>query len=142
MLCSTGKTLTVIGLVLHTMYSADDSMDDEGAGNGKDAGSDEESDDEDDDVERGYKKSYKFEGGTLIVCPASLINQWEHEIKNHVKRRSLTVLMHHGNKRSESGHVLCKPDVVITTYGVITSEHKCKVSSRKWWKLWCRLCGT
>lgn len=118
--------MTVIGLVLHTRYSqaveGDEHENDQGSRS-------EEESDGDDDVKRGYKKSYKFQGGTLIVCPASLINQWEHEIKNHVKRRKLTVLMHHG-KRTESAHALCKADVVITTYGIISSDHKSQVSKR------------
>lgn len=117
--------MTVIGLVLHTLYGDDGDEEEAAAANGSDT---EDDDDEDDDVQRGHKKSYKHEGGTLIVCPASLINQWEHEIKNHVKRRKLTVIMHHGNKRTESAHSLCKGDLVITTYGIINSEHKNMVS--------------
>lgn len=58
------------------------------------------------------------------MCPASLINQWEGEIENRVRRRKLTVLMHHGSKREERVHSICKYDVVITTYGVISSDHK------------------
>lgn len=57
-----------------------------------------------------------------------MINQWEHEIENRVKRRKLTVLMHHGNKRKESFRMIGKYDLVITTYGIVSSEHKTTVS--------------
>lgn len=118
--------MTVIGLVLHTLYGESETDGDEDQASRSEGESD-----GDDDVNRGYKTSYKYQGGTLIVCPASLINQWEHEIKNHVKRRKLTVLMHHGSKRNESAHSLCKADVVITTYGIISSDHKSSVSRLK-----------
>lgn len=62
------------------------------------------------------------------MCPASLINQWESEIENRVKRRKLSILMHHGNKRVDSIHSICKYDLVITTYGVVSSDHKNNVS--------------
>lgn len=72
-------------------------------------------------------------GNTLIICPASLINQWEKEVENRVKRRKLTILLHHGTKRKESAHSICKYDLVISTYGVISSEHKNNVSTNKDW---------
>lgn len=119
-----GKTLTVIGLVLDAKYGKNESMLEE------DANSTDSDDDSDDDVARGYKKSYKNQGGTLIVCPASLINQWEHEVSNHVKRRILSILTLHGTKRNETAHSLCKYNVVITTYGIISSDHKNNVSAK------------
>lgn len=74
-----------------------------------------------------FPRAY-ISGGTLIICPASLINQWESEVNNRVRRRKLSVLLVHGNKRNESVHSMCKYDLVITTYGIISSDHKNNVS--------------
>lgn len=41
----------------------------------------------------------KYRGGTLVVCPASLINQWSGEVQKRVKRGYLEVEVHHGTKR-------------------------------------------
>lgn len=68
-------------------------------------------------------------GGTLIICPASLINQWEKEVENRVKRQYCSVRMHHGNNRETNARQLSKHTMVITTYGVINSEQKNRVSS-------------
>lgn len=50
-------------------------------------------DEEDDDCEQ------KYRGGTLVICPASLIDQWSGEVKRRVKRGYLDVEVHHGPKR-------------------------------------------
>lgn len=44
---------------------------------------------EDQWISRGHKSLR--DGGTLVICPASLINQWEHEIRNKLKRNALNV---------------------------------------------------
>ena len=38
-------------------------------------------------------------GKTLIVCPLSLINQWENEIETHLRDNSLKTLVFYGNDR-------------------------------------------
>ncbi|XP_037031169.1 transcription termination factor 2-like isoform X1 [Bradysia coprophila] len=60
-------------------------------------------------------------GGTLVVCPASVIRQWEDEI-NKFTNFSLSVCVHHGDKRSDNVNDLCSHDVVITTYGIVRTE--------------------
>jgi len=77
---------------------------------------------EDQWIARGHKSLR--DGGTLVVCPASLINQWEHEIKNKVKRNALKVNVFHGAKRETRAKLLASNDVVITTYQIILSESK------------------
>ena len=39
---------------------------------------------------------------TLVICPASLIGQWEGEIKKRLKSDALRVLVYHGNARGRS----------------------------------------
>lgn len=63
-------------------------------------------------------------GGTLVVCPASLINQWQGEIESRLRRNLLNVVVHHGNKRDVRAKYLARNDVVITTYAIVAREHK------------------
>lgn len=63
-----------------------------------------------------------YYGGTLVVCPASLIKQWEAEVKNRCKRGLLSVLVFHGNNRSMEDRKLSKYNIVVTTYQIIVRE--------------------
>lgn len=123
-----GKTLTVIALVLDAIYGEDDDEDDKENEYNSEQTDSNSDDDFDDDVNRVHKKKSQKNGGTLIVCPASLVNQWNHEIQTRVKRNKLNILMHHGNNRKTNLNLICKYDVVMTTYGVISSEYKNNVS--------------
>lgn len=71
-----------------------------------------------------------YYGGTLIICPASLINQWECEVETRVNRKMLNVKMHHGTSRESSARKLSTNHIVITTYGVVVSEQKSSVSKK------------
>uniref|UniRef100_A0AC35FKG8 Transcription termination factor 2 n=1 Tax=Panagrolaimus sp. PS1159 TaxID=55785 RepID=A0AC35FKG8_9BILA len=59
---------------------------------------------------------------TLVVAPASVIYQWEKEIKDRVKSGKLKVYVFHGPRRERDPQVLARNDVVITTYNTISSE--------------------
>ncbi|KAI5840077.1 putative SNF2 family helicase [Morchella snyderi] len=62
-----------------------------------------------------------FTGGTLIVAPLSVMSNWANQITQHVSKRSpLKVYVYHGQGRSRPS--LKDYDVVITSYGTITSE--------------------
>lgn len=65
-------------------------------------------------------------GRTLVVCPASLIKQWEDEIEKFVSF-PISVMLHHGDKRSTSAREIASYEIVITTYGIVKSEFE-KVS--------------
>ncbi|KAL9587787.1 MAG: hypothetical protein Q9203_003396 [Teloschistes exilis] len=64
---------------------------------------------------------------TLIVCPASLVAQWEQEIQTHVQREYLqrTVRHHAGSRVKGPGalHLLQDADVVITTYDEVRKSY-------------------
>uniref|UniRef100_A0A914YX81 Helicase ATP-binding domain-containing protein n=1 Tax=Panagrolaimus superbus TaxID=310955 RepID=A0A914YX81_9BILA len=59
---------------------------------------------------------------TLVVAPASVIYQWEKEIKDRVKFGKLKVYIFHGPKREKNPNLLARNDIVITTYNTISSE--------------------
>ncbi|KAJ5759480.1 hypothetical protein N7520_006636 [Penicillium odoratum] len=60
---------------------------------------------------------------TLVVAPLALIKQWEGEIADKIERsHKLRVCLYHGTNRAKTAKSLDDYDVVITTYGTLTSE--------------------
>ncbi|XP_034231756.1 transcription termination factor 2-like [Thrips palmi] len=105
-----GKTASMIALIMKSKEKtfAPAAMSTDGSGS---------SDDEDEERSGGKPK-----GGTLIICPLTLIDHWEHEVMTHVKK-GLSVARHHGPTRRTDPEKLAKlNDVVITTYGVVRQE--------------------
>ncbi|XP_055855562.1 transcription termination factor 2 [Episyrphus balteatus] len=109
-----GKTLSMISLVLDVKNREEDN---------------EESDDDSEEEHNGWstknRKDY-HNGGTLIVCPASLLRQWESEVNNRVHRHKLSVSVHHGQSRDTKPRHLATYDIVVTTYQIVTRESKNK----------------
>ena len=68
------------------------------------------------------------EGGlkALVVCPTTLIYNWENEIKKFTP--SLTYKIHHGGARTRVREELLDHDVTITTYGTLRSDIKLLMS--------------
>jgi SNF2 family DNA or RNA helicase len=58
----------------------------------------------------------------LVVCPTTLIYNWENEIKKFTP--SLEYYIHHGSLRSRQLEELLKHHVIITTYGTLRSDIK------------------
>ncbi|KAH3949242.1 hypothetical protein HBH98_218660 [Parastagonospora nodorum] len=69
---------------------------------------------------------------TLIIAPVALMRQWAKEIAYHVKgRHKLRVYLYHGNGKKADFNLLRQYDVVLTTFGTLTSEFKQKDSRRE-----------
>lgn len=96
-----GKTLTMISLTLKQK---------------------EEDESDDEENETPEERSGKYKGGTLVVCPASLLNQWEGEIRSKTRRGLLDVELYHGAKREKKAKKLAAHDMVITTYSIVQNE--------------------
>jgi non-specific serine/threonine protein kinase len=58
----------------------------------------------------------------LVVCPTTLIYNWENEIKKFTPR--LTYRIHHGATRTRTIEEILDHDVTITTYGTLRSDIK------------------
>jgi superfamily II DNA or RNA helicase len=58
----------------------------------------------------------------LVVCPTTLIYNWEHEIRKFTP--TLSHIIHHGSKRIVSKSLFDQFDIVITTYGTMRSDIK------------------
>lgn len=68
---------------------------------------------------------------TLVIAPLALIKQWEAEIKDKVEpSHKLRVCIYHGTTRAKTSTTLDKYDVVITTYGTLTSEFNSSASDK------------
>ncbi|XP_061722002.1 transcription termination factor 2 [Cydia pomonella] len=98
-----GKTITMISLIAGDREIADDG---------------EESDDDDDERSRGRLTK----GGTLVVCPASLMTQWEGEVKKHCLPHRVTTVLHHGASRATQPQRLAHTDIVMTTYNILQRD--------------------
>jgi SNF2 family DNA or RNA helicase len=66
---------------------------------------------------------------TLIIAPVALMRQWANEIERHVlPRHKLRVYTYHNDKKNVDFSELRTYDVVLTTFGAVTSEFKKKNS--------------
>mmetsp|Transcript_6298 Transcript_6298/g.9662 ORF Transcript_6298/g.9662 Transcript_6298/m.9662 type:complete len:1065 (-) Transcript_6298:90-3284(-) len=75
------------------------------------------------DVTKGIK--HKGPGSTLIVCPLSVITNWEMQCKRHIRKDApLKVHTYHGPNRIRDRRELKKYDVIITTYSIVSQEYR------------------
>ena len=58
----------------------------------------------------------------MVVCPTTLIYNWENEIKKFTPK--LSYYIHHGATRSRDKEKFANRDVIITTYGTLRSDIK------------------
>jgi superfamily II DNA or RNA helicase len=69
-----------------------------------------------------YYELYDGDLRALVVCPTTLIYNWENEIKKFTP--SLEYYIHHGSVRIRNVEELKKHHVIITTYGTLRSDIK------------------
>lgn len=67
----------------------------------------------------GMARKKKSKAGTLVIVPLTLLSQWEEEIQTHSRPKTLTHCLYYADNRPIN---LGDYDVVVTTYGVVSSE--------------------
>ncbi|KAL8228681.1 hypothetical protein R6Q57_013581 [Mikania cordata] len=79
--------------------------------------------DEDEHTNPSVQTTSRLSAGTLIVCPTSVLRQWNEELQNKVvSEANLSVLLYYGANRTKDPFELAKYDVVITTYAIVSME--------------------
>ncbi|WWC94582.1 hypothetical protein V866_001429 [Kwoniella sp. B9012] len=64
----------------------------------------------------------KDKGPTLIVCPLSVLSNWEKQIGDHVAHGQMTHYTYHGASKGVTAKTLDQYDVIITTYNAVSAE--------------------
>ena len=106
-----GKTLSILSLVASTVSESE--------------------------VFRRTQPSSSLEGiernakATLIVCPTSVLSNWQEQIGNHIVMGKLSWYVYHGASRTQDTRELSKHDIVLTTYGTVSSEASDSLKKKK-----------
>ncbi|KZV95946.1 hypothetical protein EXIGLDRAFT_747903 [Exidia glandulosa HHB12029] len=64
----------------------------------------------------------QYSGATLVVCPLSVLSNWEKQTDDHVQHGKLKFITYYGSGRDASVETLEKADVVLTTYQVVQQD--------------------
>ncbi|SNX81913.1 related to RAD16 - nucleotide excision repair protein [Melanopsichium pennsylvanicum] len=60
---------------------------------------------------------------TLIVCPLSVVSNWEEQFKEHwTRRKQPSIYIYHGPQRATNIRRIANHDIVLTTYSTLGSE--------------------
>ncbi|KAK5175504.1 uncharacterized protein LTR77_000643 [Saxophila tyrrhenica] len=97
-----GKTLSILALLTST-------MDEAARFGGETPSADLE------DIVRNSK-------ATLIICPKSVLSNWQEQVKQHTKKRLLQIYCYHGPARTQDFDELANYDIVLTSYSTASSE--------------------
>ncbi|KAL2134783.1 hypothetical protein VTI74DRAFT_10857 [Chaetomium olivicolor] len=68
---------------------------------------------------------------TLLICPLSTVTNWEEQIKQHIRPGTFTYYIYHGPNRIKEVAQLAQYDLVITTYGSLTSELNSRIKKKR-----------
>ncbi|MEZ5276338.1 MAG: SNF2-related protein [Opitutaceae bacterium] len=66
------------------------------------------------------QKQSDLSAGALIVCPASLLENWRREASRFFPE--LTVFVHHGSQRLVTPRDALRPDLIVTSYGTLVRD--------------------
>ncbi|KAI5357744.1 putative helicase, P-loop containing nucleoside triphosphate hydrolase, SNF2-like domain superfamily [Septoria linicola] len=78
---------------------------------------------------------------TLIICPKSVLSNWQEQIKTHTAEGSLSCYAYHGSNRMQDTSKLSKYDIVLTSYNTAAAEFSDGNGVRKalsrinWWRI-------
>ncbi|HEX9782750.1 MAG TPA: DEAD/DEAH box helicase [Opitutaceae bacterium] len=75
------------------------------------------------------KRNGREAGPCLVVCPASLVENWRREAARFAP--DLRVRAHHGSDRDDDARVLRGSDLVITSYGILARD-QALIQSIRW----------
>ncbi|KAH9826067.1 helicase-like transcription factor [Teratosphaeria destructans] len=64
--------------------------------------------------------------GTLIICPKSVLSNWEEQLATHIKNDKLRCYTYHGSNRLTDSAELAKFNIVLTTYNTAAAEFATK----------------
>jgi transcription termination factor 2 len=128
-----GKTLTILAYLKYIKDEKEKSAGKKLQSKNKAKEEKEEDEDEEElfDKKRIFKKKYGASSRdalpevslrTLIVLPASLLHQWQGEIKSKFERDSFTVHVYHEANRKKLAFNLEDKDIVFTTYEIVSRE--------------------
>lgn len=79
----------------------------------------------------GLTKPKRNSKATLLICPLSTVTNWEEQIKQHVQPDSLSYHIYHGPHRIKDSERLAEYDLVITTYGSVSSELNARFANKR-----------
>ncbi|KKY37997.1 putative dna repair and recombination protein rad5c [Diaporthe ampelina] len=79
----------------------------------------------------GLTKPKRNSRATLLICPLSTVTNWEEQIKQHVRPNSLSYHIYHGPHRIKDSERLAEYDLVITTYGSVSSELNARFANKR-----------
>lgn len=79
----------------------------------------------------GLTKLKRNSKATLLICPLSTVTNWEEQIKQHVQPNTLSYHIYHGPHRIKDAERLAQYDLVITTYGSVSSELSARFANKR-----------
>lgn len=71
---------------------------------------------------RKLKSSLKFSNTCILVCPLSVLSNWEKQIEDHCAEGAISIYVYYGTNRNNTVDQLQEYDVVLTTYQTVAGE--------------------